>query len=97
MLFVIHAMDKKDAINTRAKHYKAHRQHLDASEKYGVGVITAGPFVADDNETPIGSLFIIEAKDRAAVKDFVESDPYHTNGVWEAGGVEIHAYHKKRG
>jgi uncharacterized protein YciI len=97
MLFVIHAMDKKDAINTRAKHYKAHRQHLDASEKYGVGVITAGPFVADDNETPIGSLFIIEAKDRAAVKAFVESDPYHTNGVWEAGGVEIHAYHKKRG
>jgi uncharacterized protein len=97
MLFVIHAMDKKDAINTRAKHYKAHRQHLDASEKYGVGVITAGPFVADDDETPIGSLFIIEAKDRAAVKAFVESDPYHTNGVWEAGGVEIHAYHKKRG
>jgi len=95
MLFVIHAMDKKDAINTRAKHYKAHRQHLDASEKYGVGVITAGPFVADDNETPIGSLFIIEAKDRAAVKAFTDSDPYHINGVWDA--VEIHAYHKKRG
>ena len=95
MLFVIHAMDKKDAINTRAKHYKAHRQHLDASEKYGVGVITAGPFVADDNETPIGSLFIIEAKDRAAVKAFTDSDPYHLNGVWDA--VEIHAYHKKRG
>jgi len=95
MLFVIHAMDKKDAINTRAKHYKAHRQHLDASEKYGVGVITAGPFVADDNETPIGSLFIIEAKDRAAVKAFTDSDPYHINGVWDA--LEIHAYHKKRG
>jgi uncharacterized protein len=95
MLFVIHAMDKKDAINTRAKHYKAHRQHLDASEKYGVGVITAGPFVADDDETPIGSLFIIEAKDRAAVKAFTDSDPYHVNGVWDA--VEIHAYHRKRG
>ena len=95
MLFVIHAMDKKDAINTRAKHYKAHRQHLDDSQKHGVAVITAGPFVADDDETPIGSLFIIEAKDRAAVKAFVDSDPYHVNGVWDA--VEIHAYHKKRG
>ena len=31
MLFVIHAMDKKDAINVRAKHYKEHRQHLDDS------------------------------------------------------------------
>ena len=97
MLFVIHAMDKKDAINTRAKHYKEHRQHLDDSEKYAVKVITAGPFVADDNETPIGSLFIVEAKDRAAIKAFVESDPYQVNGVWEAGGLEIHAYHKKRG
>jgi uncharacterized protein YciI len=95
MLFVIHAMDKKDVINTRAKHYREHRQHLDDSKKYGVGVITAGPFVADDNETPIGSLFIIEAKDRAAVKAFSDSDPYHVNGVWDA--VEIHAYHKKRG
>ena len=97
MLFVIHAMDKKDAINTRAKHYREHRQHLDDSEKYGVKVITAGPCVADDNETPIGSLFIVEAKDRAAIKAFVDSDPYHTKGVWEARGVEIHGYHKKRG
>jgi len=97
MLFVIHAMDKKDAINTRAKHYREHRQHLDDSEKYGVKEITAGPFVADDNETPIGSLFIVEARDRAAIKAFVDSDPYHTKGVWEARGVEIHAYHKKRG
>jgi hypothetical protein len=95
MLFVIHAMDKRNAINTRAKHYREHRQHLDDSAQYGVGVITAGPFVADDNETPIGSLFIIEAKDRAAVKAFTDSDPYHVNGVWDA--VEIHAYHKKRG
>jgi uncharacterized protein YciI len=95
MLFVIHAMDKKDAINTRAKHYREHRQHLDDSKKYGIEVITAGPFVADDNETPIGSLFIIEAKDRNAVRAFTNSDPYHINGVW--GAVEIHAYHKKRG
>jgi uncharacterized protein YciI len=95
MLFVIHAMDKKDAINTRAKHYRAHRQHLDDSTKQGVTVVTAGPFVADDNETPIGSLFIVDAKDRAAVQAFTRTDPYHVNGVWDA--VEIHAYHKKRG
>ncbi len=95
MLFVIHAMDRKDAINTRAKHYRAHRQHLDESTKHGVKIITAGPFVADDGETPIGSLFIVDAKDRAAVNAFTNSDPYHLNGVWDA--VEIHAYHKKRG
>jgi uncharacterized protein len=95
MLFVIHAMDKKDAIATRAKYYRVHRQHLDEAPKYGVNVMTAGPFVADDNETPIGSLFIIDAKDRAAAQAFTDSDPYHLNGVWDV--VEIHAYHKKRG
>lgn len=95
MLFVIHAMDKKDAITTRAKYYRAHRIHLDEASKHGVRVMTAGPFVADDNETPIGSLFIIDAKDRAAAQAFTDSDPYHVNGVWDA--VEIHAYHKKRG
>ncbi len=95
MLFVIHAMDKKNAINTRAKFYRDHRIHLDQSEKYAVKVVTAGPVVADDGETPIGSLFIVEAKDRAAVNAFTDSDPYKINGVWEQ--IEVHAYNKKRG
>jgi hypothetical protein len=95
MLFVIHAMDRKDALTTRAKHYRAHRQHLDESTKHGVTVVSAGPLVADDDETPIGSFFMVDAKDRAAIQAFTQSDPYHVNGVWEA--VEIHAYHKKRG
>jgi uncharacterized protein YciI len=95
MLFVIHAMDKKDAINTRAKHYKAHRQHLDDSEKYKVHIVTAGPVVADDGETPIGSLFIVEARDRNSVNAFTNSDPYMANGVWE--DIEVHAYNRKRG
>ncbi len=95
MLFVIHAMDRKDALTTRAKHYRAHRQHLDESAKHAVKVISAGSLVADDDETPIGSFFMVDAKDRAAIQAFTNSDPYHLNGVWEA--VEIHAYHKKRG
>ncbi len=95
MLFVIHAMDRKDALTTRAKHYRAHRQHLDESAKHGVTVISAGSLVADDDETPIGSFFMVDAKDRAAIQAFTKSDPYHLNGVWEA--VKIHAYHKKRG
>jgi uncharacterized protein YciI len=95
MLFVIHAMDRKDAITTRAKHYRAHRQHLDDSGKYKVHIVTAGPVVADDGETPIGSLFIVEAHDRKAVNAFTDSDPYKMNGVWQ--DIEVHAYKRKRG
>src|SRR5713101_3768153 len=55
MLFVIHATDKKDGMPTRAKFYRAHRTHLDHATAEGVHVLTAGPLVADDAETPIGS------------------------------------------
>jgi uncharacterized protein len=95
MLFVVHALDKKDILPTRAKHYRDHRIHLDKSGDHLVDVITAGTLVADDGETPVGSIFVIDAKDRAAVDAFARSDPYHLNGVWER--VSIHRYNKKRG
>jgi uncharacterized protein len=95
MLFVVHAMDKKDILPTRAHHYRDHRIHLDKAQDHDVDVVTAGTLVADDGETPVGSIFVIDAKDRAKVDAFVRSDPYHVNGVWEA--VRIHGYNRKRG
>jgi uncharacterized protein YciI len=95
MLFVVHALDKKDILPTRAKHYRAHRIHLDRAEEYAVDVVTAGTLVADDGETPVGSIFVIDAADRAAVDAFTRSDPYHINGVWEQ--IATHRYNKKRG
>jgi uncharacterized protein YciI len=95
MLFVVHALDKADILPTRAKHYRAHRVHLDKAGDHGVDVVTAGTLVADDGETPVGSIFVIDAKDRAAVDAFTKSDPYHSNSVWER--ISIHRYNKKRG
>jgi uncharacterized protein len=95
MLFVIHALDKNGEMPTRAKHYRDHRQHLDRAEDYDVDVVTAGTLLADDGETPCGSVFVIDAGSRAALDRFVQSDPYHVNGVWER--VDIHGYNKKRG
>jgi uncharacterized protein len=95
MLFVVHALDKKDILPTRAKHYRAHRIHLDRAEDHAVDVVTAGTLVADDGETPVGSIFVIDAADRALVDAFTHSDPYHVNGVWER--ISIHRYNKKRG
>jgi len=73
MLFVVHALDKKNILPTRAKHYRDHRIHLDRSEEHGVDVVTAGTLVADDGETPVGSVFVIDAKNRAAVDAFTRS------------------------
>lgn len=95
MLFVIHATDKKNEMPMRAKHYRDHRIHLDKAGDYDVEVATAGTLLADDGETPCGSVFVIDAKDRKTVDGFVRSDPYHVNGVWER--VQVHGYSKKRG
>ena len=95
MLFVVHALDKEDILPIRAKHYRAHRIHLDRAEEHAVDVVTAGTLVADDGETPVGSIFVIDAQDRTVADAFVRSDPYHQNGVWEC--VRIHRYNKKRG
>src|SRR5207302_8693594 len=95
MLFVIHAADKKDGMATRAKFYRAHRIHLDQAEDHQVNVVTAGTLLADDGETPVGSVFVIDASSRAAVDAFARSDPYHVNRVWER--IQIHGYNKKRG
>lgn len=95
MLFVVHATDKADALPVRAKFYRAHRVHLDQADQYEVDVVTAGTLVADDGETPCGSIFVIDAEDRATVDAFTGSDPYHVNGVW--GKVQTHRYNKKRG
>jgi hypothetical protein len=95
MLFVIHATDRRDGMPTRAKFYRAHRMHLDDAEKYDVDVVTAGTLISDDGETPCGSIFVIDAKDRKTADAFTRSDPYHLNQVWET--VQIHGYSKKRG
>ena len=95
MLFVVHALDKENILPTRAKHYRAHRIHLDRAEDHAVEVVTAGTLVADDGETPVGSIFVIDAANRGAIDAFTRSDPCHLNGVWER--VQIHRYNKKRG
>ena len=94
MHFVIHAIDRSDALETRAKHYRAHRIHLDQANRHGVSVTTAGTLVAADGETPVGSLFILEAENRAAIDAFTDGDPYRVNRVWET--VDVHYYNKKR-
>ena len=93
MLFVIHALDAAGA--RREPFYPEHRAHQDNGAAFGVEIVMGGPLVGDDGQTAVGSLIVVEAKDRAAGKAFTDSDPYHLNGVWDA--VEIHAYHKKRG
>lgn len=79
MLFVVHALDKPDALPRRLANYDAHKAHL-ATEK--VKTVISGPLVADDGETMIGSLFIFEADSREEVEAFYAADPFRAADVW---------------
>ncbi len=83
MLFCIHGIDAADAMPRRMEHYDGHRAHLAKAEGMGVRIVMSGPLVADDGQTPMGSLLIVEAESRAAVETYQHADPFYIAGIWE--------------
>ena len=95
MLFAIHALDHKNGVAKRLANYDAHKAFLPTAGEYGVKLVVSGPLVADDGETMIGSLMIVEAADRASVERFNQSDAFAKAGVWES--VTIHGFIRRQG
>lgn len=92
MLFVVFALDKPGVKEKRAAVMQAHREYL---EKSPVKNLTSGPLVSDDGEDVIGSLYILEAKDRAQMDEFQKNDPLFQADIWRT--VEVRAYNKRVG
>ena len=83
MLFVIHVLDKAGALPRRQAHYEAHKAFLADTSAHAVSVVMSGPLMYDDGSAMIGSLFVVEAPDRAAVERFNRADPFHAAEIWE--------------
>ena len=92
MLFAIHCLDKPGQEAARAATMDAHRAYLGEAP---VEIVMSGPLVSDDGADVIGSLFVIEAPDRAAIMAVHHDDPLYKAGVWET--VNIHAFVKRVG
>lgn len=95
MLFAIHALDRQGALPRRLAAYDAHKAFLADTSAFGIRIVMSGPLVADDGETMIGSLFLVEADDRAAVERFNAADPFRAADVWEA--VTITGFLRRQG
>jgi uncharacterized protein YciI len=95
MLFAIHALDKQGALDRRLANYDAHKAFLSDTSGFGVRIVMSGPLVADDGETMIGSLFIVEAEERSAVEHFNSADPFHHAGIWDR--VTITGFIRRQG
>lgn len=95
MLFAIHALDKPGALEARLAHYEAHKAFLSDTSALNVRIVMSGPLVADDGATMLGSLFVVEAADRAAVERFNAADPFRRAGIWER--VSITGFIRRQG
>jgi uncharacterized protein YciI len=95
MLFAIHALDREGALSTRLANYEAHKAFLSDTSSRGVQIVMSGPLTADDGETMIGSLFIVEAPNRSTVEAFNAADPFKAAGIWDQ--VSITGFIRRQG
>jgi hypothetical protein len=84
MQFAILNHDKPGSVDLRMKTRETHLAYL-----RGVGsrLMTAGPILAEDGQTPIGSLLIVDAEDMAAARKFADDDPYARAGLFSSSVI----------
>tara|TARA_R110000803_G_scaffold59340_3_gene117911 strand:- start:1331 stop:1630 length:300 start_codon:yes stop_codon:yes gene_type:complete len=85
-LFCLHCLDRQDG--GAALRAKARPAHLEWAVGLGDVVRMAGPLLADDGETMVGSIFLVQAESLAAAKTLSSQDPYALAGVFER--VDMH-------
>ena len=90
MHYVIHCLDHPGAVQKRLAHYDAHKAYLASAS---MKTVISGPLLADDEETMIGSCFVVEADSLAEVEAFNRNDPFHKGGLWQT--VSIHPFSKR--
>jgi hypothetical protein len=85
-LFMLACFDKPNSLELRMATREAHLAYV---RENVATVKVAGPML-DDAEAMAGSLFILEAGDRAQVEAFSAADPYRKAGLFER--VEIRGF-----
>jgi uncharacterized protein len=90
MHYTIHCLDRQGAVADRLAHYDAHKAYLGSTP---AKIVISGPLLADDEETMIGSFFLIEAAGKDEVVAFNTADPFTKAGIWRE--VRIHPFLKR--
>ena len=85
MRYVLICEDKPNSEDLRKATREQHLAYIQ-----GFDVRFAGPMLADDEITMIGSIIVIEVADRNAAKGFAAEDPYALAGLFQK--VDIRAF-----
>ncbi|MBT2207556.1 MULTISPECIES: YciI family protein [Actinomadura] len=79
MEFFCYHRDRADSLALRRKLGEEHWAYMDGYERE---LIARGPTYADDDETPTGSVHIVELPDPAAARAFAFDEPGYQAGVY---------------
>ena len=90
MHYVIHCLDHDGAVEKRLANYEDHKAYLGSTL---VNTVISGPLLANDEETMIGSCFVIEADTLAEVEAFNNNDPFKKVGLWKS--ISIRPFSKR--
>jgi uncharacterized protein len=83
MLFSLYCKDGAKGLEVRKN---TRPQHLEYLETHAGQLNFAGPLL-DENESPVGSLIVIDVADKAAAETFAAGDPYAKADAFDS--VEI--------
>ena len=84
-LYAIICKDKPGALETRLATRPTHLDYLNSSK-----ILKLAGALLDDDGTPIGSIIVVEADDKAAAQAQADNDPFTLAGVFES--VEVHPW-----
>lgn len=90
MHYIIHCLDKPNSVEKRLEHYEAHKAYLSRAT---IKMVISGPLLADDEETMIGSCFLVEASSLQEVEAFNQADPFYKADLWER--ISIRPFNKR--
>jgi uncharacterized protein YciI len=81
MHFVAICLDKPNSLELRLSNRAAHLEYL---RQHTNVIRTCGPLLADDGETMVGSLLILDVPNRAAADAILREDPYRGAGLFSS-------------
>ena len=88
MIYVFTLMDRAGAGDLRTRLRPEHKAYLGAVADR---IAFAGPLVADDGETMIGSLLAIEFESRAAAMTWLRDEPFTRAGLYASVSAQAFA------
>lgn len=90
MLFSFYNLDNAGTAERRNELLSAHRAYL---ARFAANMAFAGPLFADDHETVVGSLLVLDFPSLEAARDFIEDEPYTKAGIYMS--VQIREFHNR--